>query len=52
MNVLSICGSPKKGNSEAIVNRLKQIFKRKGKYNDIFENKLNSNIDKELEKNS
>jgi multimeric flavodoxin WrbA len=35
MKILSICGSPRKGNSEAILNRLKQIFKKKGIENEI-----------------
>ena len=35
MKVLSICGSPRKGNSEAILNRLKQIFEKKGVENKI-----------------
>jgi len=35
MKILSICGSPRKGNSEAILNRLKQIFERKGIENEI-----------------
>jgi multimeric flavodoxin WrbA len=35
MKILSICGSPRKGNSEAILNRLKQIFEKKGVQNEI-----------------
>jgi multimeric flavodoxin WrbA len=35
MKVLSICGSPRKGNSESILNRLKQIFEKKGVENEI-----------------
>jgi len=35
MKILSICGSPRKGNSEAILNRLKQIFEKKGIENEI-----------------
>ena len=35
MKILSICGSPRKGNSETIVNRLKQIFQKKGVDNEI-----------------
>jgi multimeric flavodoxin WrbA len=33
--VLSICGSPRKGNSEAILLRLQEIFKEKGIDNEI-----------------
>ena len=29
MKILNICGSPRKGNSEAILNRLKQIIDQK-----------------------
>lgn len=32
---MSICGSPRKGNSEAILNKLKQIFEKKGIENEI-----------------
>jgi len=35
MKILSICGSPRRGNSEAILNRLKQIFEKKGVENEI-----------------
>jgi multimeric flavodoxin WrbA len=35
MKILSICGSPRKGNSEAILNRLKQILEKKGIENEI-----------------
>jgi multimeric flavodoxin WrbA len=35
MKVLSVCGSPRKGNSEAILNRLKQMLERKGVENEI-----------------
>lgn len=35
MKIISICGSPRKGNSEAILNRLKQIFEKKGIENEI-----------------
>lgn len=35
MKILSICGSPRKGNSEAILNRLKQIFEKKEIENEI-----------------
>jgi multimeric flavodoxin WrbA len=35
LNILSICGSPRKGNSEAILNRLKEILERKGFKNEI-----------------
>ena len=35
MKILSICGSPRKGNSEAILNRLKQLLKKKGVENEI-----------------
>jgi len=35
MNILSICGSPRKGNSEAILLRLKQLFEKKGVDNEI-----------------
>jgi len=35
MKILSICGSPRKGNSEAILNRFKQIFEKKGIENEI-----------------
>jgi len=35
MKILSICGSPRKGNSEAILNRLKQIFEKSGVENEI-----------------
>jgi len=35
LKILSICGSPRKGNSEAILNKLKQIFKKKGVENEI-----------------
>ena len=35
MKILSVCGSPRKGNSEAILNRLKQIFEKMGAENEI-----------------
>lgn len=35
MKILSICGSPRKGNSEAIINRFKKIFNHKGIKNEI-----------------
>ena len=35
MNILSICGSPRKGNSEAILLKLKEIFKKNGVENEI-----------------
>ena len=35
MKILSISGSPRKGNSEAILNRIKQIFEKKGIENEI-----------------
>ena len=35
MKILSVCGSPRKGNSEAVLNRLKQIFEKKGIENEI-----------------
>ncbi|MFH0836962.1 MAG: flavodoxin family protein [Candidatus Aenigmatarchaeota archaeon] len=35
MKILSICGSPRKGNSEAVLNRLKQIFEKIGVENNI-----------------
>jgi len=35
MKILSVCGSPRKGNSEAVVLRLKQIFKKNGVENEI-----------------
>jgi len=35
MKILSISGSPRKGNSEAIILRLKQIFEKKGIENEI-----------------
>lgn len=35
MKILSICGSPRKGNSETIINRLKQIFDKKEIENEI-----------------
>jgi multimeric flavodoxin WrbA len=35
MKILSICGSPRKGNSEAILNRLKQLFEEKGFDNEL-----------------
>jgi len=35
MKILGICGSPRKGNSETILNRLKQIFEKKGVENEI-----------------
>jgi multimeric flavodoxin WrbA len=28
IKILSICGSPRKGNSEAIINKLKEIFEK------------------------
>ena len=33
--ILSICGSPRKGNSEAILNKLKEIFNQEGIENEI-----------------
>ena len=35
MKILSICGSPRRGNSEAIINRLKKIFKKNKIENEI-----------------
>ena len=35
MKILSICGSPRRGNSEAIINRIKQILDKKGIENEI-----------------
>ncbi|OGI12493.1 hypothetical protein A3K64_03245 [Candidatus Micrarchaeota archaeon RBG_16_36_9] len=35
MKILSVSGSPRKGNSEAILNRLKQIFEKRGIENEI-----------------
>jgi multimeric flavodoxin WrbA len=35
MKILSICGSPRKGNSEAIINRIKQVLNKKGIENEI-----------------
>ena len=35
LKILSICGSPRKGNSEAILNKLRQIFEKKGVKNEI-----------------
>ena len=35
MKILSICGSPRKGNSEAVLNKLKQIFEKLGVENEI-----------------
>lgn len=35
MKILSICGSPRKGNSEAILNKLKSIFEKKNVENEI-----------------
>ena len=35
MKILSICGSPRKGNSEAILLRLQQLFKEKGIDNEV-----------------
>lgn len=35
MKILSICGSPRKGNSEAILDRLKQELEKKGIENEI-----------------
>ncbi len=35
MKILSVCGSPRKGNSEAILNRIKQILEKKGVENEI-----------------
>lgn len=35
MKVLSICGSPRKGNSEAILNRLKELLQKKSVENEI-----------------
>jgi len=35
MKILSVCGSPRKGNSETIINRIKQILEEKGVENEI-----------------
>lgn len=35
MKILSICGSPREGNSEAIILRIQQLFKEKGVDNEI-----------------
>jgi len=35
MKILSICGSPRRGNSEAITERLKEIFEQKGIENKV-----------------
>lgn len=35
MKILSICGSPRRGNSEAVLNKLKQIFERMKVENEI-----------------
>jgi len=35
MKILSICGSPRKGNSEAVINRIKQLLEKKGIENEI-----------------
>jgi multimeric flavodoxin WrbA len=35
MKILSICGSPRKGNSETIINRINQILKKKEIENEI-----------------
>lgn len=35
MKILSICGSPRKGNSEAIILRIQQLLKEKGVDNEI-----------------
>lgn len=35
LKILSICGSPRKGNSEAILRRLKQIFEERGLKNEV-----------------
>jgi multimeric flavodoxin WrbA len=35
MKILSICGSPRKGNSEAILLKLKEMFNKKGAENEI-----------------
>lgn len=35
VKILSICGSPRKGNSEAILNRLREIFEELGAENEI-----------------
>ncbi|VVB60366.1 Iron-sulfur flavoprotein [uncultured archaeon] len=35
MKILSICGSPRRGNSEAVLNRLKQIFSKMHVENEI-----------------
>ncbi len=35
LKILSICGSPRKGNSEAILNKLKQMFEKMGAENEI-----------------
>ena len=35
MKIVSICGSPRKGNSEAIIKRLNEIFEHKGVENKI-----------------
>jgi multimeric flavodoxin WrbA len=35
MKILSICGSPRRGNSEAIITRLKQMLEKRGAENEI-----------------
>ncbi|MCX6817575.1 MAG: flavodoxin family protein [Candidatus Aenigmarchaeota archaeon] len=35
MKILSVCGSPRKGNSEAVLLRLKQLLEKKGAENEI-----------------
>jgi len=35
LKILSICGSPRKGNSEAVLYRLKKIFEKNGTENEI-----------------
>lgn len=35
MKILSVCGSPRRGNSEAVLNRLKEILQKKGAKNEI-----------------
>lgn len=45
MKILSICGSPRKGNSEAIILKIQQLLKEKGVENEVIllrEKKINS----------
>lgn len=62
--ILSICGSPRKGNSESILLRIQEILKErgvdneivlshselKGNFNDIFESGISPDIEKDLKK--